>query len=95
MFDPLDTSKKRHKIRALYWVLATMPPELWSILASIHLAVLSKGDDIRRFGYETILEPLLKGICVLEWERVFIASVRKTSKVLCFVFLQKSWSSFC
>lgn len=55
-----------------------MPPELQPTLTSVHLPALSEGVDVRR--YDTILEPSLKNICVLERKGVFIASVEKNLK---------------
>lgn len=78
--NPLGTSKKKHKITAVYWLLANMPPELRSALTSIHLAVLSKAEDVRRFGYDVILEHLLNDLCTLEQEGVFIARYGKNIK---------------
>lgn len=73
MCNPLGTSEKNHKITAVYWVLANLPPELWSALISMHLADLSKADDERRFGY-VILEPLMNDLCI------FSAKYKKTIK---------------
>lgn len=49
--NPPGTSRKKHKITAVYWVLANVPPLLRSSLTSIYLAILCKSDDIKRFGY--------------------------------------------
>lgn len=84
--NPLGTSKKKHKITAVYWVLANLPPALRSSLKAINLAVLCKAVDIKRFGLATILEPFLRDICVLEQSGVYISNfLEKTSKVLYFV----------
>ena len=56
--NPLGTSRKKHKVTAVYWALANTPPELRSQLTSIHLALLCKANHIKSFGYETVLEPL-------------------------------------
>lgn len=42
--------------------------------------------DVKRFGYEAILEPLLKDISVLEQEGVFVPSAGKNIRgtVYCF-----------
>lgn len=40
--NPLGTSRKKHKITSLYWVLANVPSELQSALTSIHLALFCK-----------------------------------------------------
>lgn len=51
----LGTSRKKHKITAVYWVLPNVPPLLRSPLASIFLAILCKAKDIKQYGYSTVL----------------------------------------
>lgn len=55
----LGTSTKKHKVTAIYWVLADIPPVLRSTLSSIYLAVLCKANDVKKYGYSRVLEPLL------------------------------------
>ena len=69
--NPLGTSRKKHKVTAFYWVLANVPSELRSQLTSINLALLCKANDVKKFGYETVLEPLLKDLIILEEEGIF------------------------
>lgn len=61
---------------AVYWVLAHVPSELRSQLTSINLALLCKANDVKKFGYETILEPLLKDLITLEEEGIFFPTIR-------------------
>lgn len=44
--NPLGTSRKKHKITAVYWVLANIPPQFRATLKSIYLAVLCKAVDV-------------------------------------------------
>lgn len=83
----LGTSRKKHKITSLYWVLANVPSELQSALTSIHLALFCKAVDVKQFGYKAALESLLKDLAALEQEGVFVSSVGKNIKgsVLCVV----------
>ena len=83
--NPLGTSRKKHKVTAVYWVLADAPPKLRSQLTSIYLALLCKANDIKKFGYETVLEPLLRDLTTLEREGVFVPQVGKNIRgtVLC------------
>ncbi len=46
----------------------------------IHLALLCKAVDVKQFEYKVILEPLLKDLCTLEQEGVFIPSAGKSIK---------------
>ncbi len=71
----LGTSRKKHKVTAVYWVLANVPSELRSQLTSINLALLCKANDVKKFGYACILEPLLKDLSTLEKEGIFVPLV--------------------
>lgn len=78
--NPLGTSRKKHKITAVYWVLANIPPQFRATLKSIYLAVLCKAVDVKRYGHEAVLEPLLKDLIQLEEEGIFIPSLGKKIK---------------
>lgn len=73
--NPLGTSRKLHKITAVYWVVLNLPARFRSSLTSIQLALLGKSVDIKQYGYEKFLEPLLKDIKCLEQEGIFIEVV--------------------
>ena len=73
--NPLGTSRKIHKITAVYWVVLNLPARFRSSLTSIQLAVLGKSVDIKKYGYEKFLEPLLKDIKCLEQEGIFVEVV--------------------
>lgn len=85
--NPLGTSRKKHKITAVYWVLANVPPLLRSSLTSIYLAILCKADDIKKFGYSAVFEPMLKDLASLEEEGLYIPSldIRVKGTVYCVV----------
>lgn len=65
IYHLLGTSRKKHKVTGVYWVLADVPSVLRSRLSSIYLAVLCKADDIKKFGYPRVLEPLLSDLKTL------------------------------
>nr|XP_046269580.1 uncharacterized protein LOC124072313 isoform X1 [Scatophagus argus] len=73
--NPLGTSRKKHKLCGVYWVLGNLPPGSHSKLTSIYLAVLCKSDDVKAYGYEKVLEPLLQDLYILEQHGVFISQV--------------------
>lgn len=73
--NPLGTSRKLHKITAVYWVVLNLPARFRSGLTSIQLALLGKSVDVKQYGYEKFLEPLLKDIKCLEQEGIFIEAV--------------------
>lgn len=78
--NPLGTSRKKHKITAVYWILANVPFQLQSALTSIHLALLCKAFDVKQFEYKAVLEPLLEDLGTLEQDGIFISSVGKSVK---------------
>lgn len=64
--NPLGTSKKKHKICGLYWILGNLQPGCNSTLSSIYLAALIKTNDLKFYGYDNVLQPLLKELVILE-----------------------------
>ncbi|XP_042084783.1 uncharacterized protein LOC102293912 isoform X2 [Haplochromis burtoni] len=78
--NPLGTSRKKHKVTAVYWVIADIPAQLRSSLTSIFLAILCKADDVKRFGYSTVLEPLLKDLVSLEEEGLYVPALGRKVK---------------
>lgn len=73
--NPLGTSRKLHKITAVYWVVLNLPSRFRSNLSSIQLALLGKSVDVKHYGYEKFFEPLIKDIRHLEQERIFVKVV--------------------
>lgn len=78
--NPLGTLRKKHKICALYWILGNLPPGCHSSLSSIHLAALIKSNDVKVYGYEKVLEPLITDLITLEQHGVFVEKLGKTLK---------------
>lgn len=80
--NPLGTSRKKHKLCAVYWVLANLPVKYRSSLSNIYLAILCRSIDVKTFGYERILQPLLTDLQLLENQGIYISrlgtSVRGT-----------------
>lgn len=59
----LGTSRhKKHKVCGVYWVLANLPRRYKSSLSSIYLALLCKTEHVKIYGYNCVLEPLVKDI---------------------------------
>ena len=73
--NPLETSKKIHKITAVYWVILNLPSNFRSSLHSIHLALLGKTCDVKQFGYEKFFSPLIKDLKSLEQTGVFVQTL--------------------
>lgn len=70
--NPLGTSRKKHKLFAVYWILSNLPPGSRSSLSSIYLALLCKGEDLKHYGHEKVLEPLLRDLSILEKDGIFV-----------------------
>ena len=70
--NPLGTSRKKHKVCGVYWILANLPKKYKSLLSSIYLALLCKTEHIKIYGYNSVLEPLIKDIQYLETVGVFV-----------------------
>lgn len=70
--NPFGTSRKKHKLCSVYWVLGNLPPGSHSALSSIYLALLCKSNDVKTFGYQEIFQPLLHDLVTLEQKGVYI-----------------------
>lgn len=78
--NPLATSRKKHKLCGVYWVLGNLPPGSHSALSSIYLAILCKSEDLRTFGFEKVFDPLLRDLVTLEQHGVFISQLNECIK---------------
>ena len=57
-----------HKLEGLYCILRNVPPKYLSKTSSIFLLGLWHVLDVKRYGYEKILEPIVKCLQILETE---------------------------
>lgn len=73
--NPLGTTRKNHKLCAVYWLLANVPCKYRSSLHVIQLALLCKVPDLQRCGYESVLAPLFRDLCTLEQDGVFVETL--------------------
>lgn len=64
--NPLGSKHGVHKIGALYFVLRNLPPKLNSALMNIHLIALFHAEDVKKYGFDPILQPLIDDIKLLE-----------------------------
>lgn len=79
-FEICNPLRKKHKITAVYWMFGNLPHSSRSTLSSVYLALLCKAVDIKRFGFDEELAPLLKDIAVLEHDGIYISSVGQNVK---------------
>ena len=66
--NPLGSKKGLRKLGAIYFTLRNFPPIFNSSLINIHLGALFHAQDIKRYGFDLILEPLVNDLKVLETE---------------------------
>lgn len=70
--NPLGTSKLKHKMCAVYWVIVNLPAKYRSTLSSIHLALLCNTSTVKECGYAKVLQPLLYDLKALEQDGVYL-----------------------
>lgn len=78
--NPLGTSRRKHKISGLYWILVNLPPGCNSALSSIYLAALIKSNDLKCYGYEKVLKPVINDLIILEQSGIFLSKLGRTVK---------------
>lgn len=64
--NPLGSKRGVHKIGALYFVLRNLAPKFNSAVMNIHLVALFHVQDLKKYGFDPILEPLINDIKTLE-----------------------------
>lgn len=74
--NPIGTSRRKHKICAVFWALGNLSPGFQSSLSSIHLALQVRSDDLKMYGYEAVLKPLICDLISLEQHGVFLTKLR-------------------
>ena len=70
--NPLGNKVKKYKISAIYFVFGNLPKKKRSMLSSINLAILCKTIFIEKYGYESVLAPLIKDLEALEQKSVSV-----------------------
>ncbi|XP_070410106.1 uncharacterized protein [Nothobranchius furzeri] len=78
--NPLGTSRRKHKLCGIYWTLSNLHPASQSALSSIYLTIMCKSDDVKNYGYERIMQPLLQDVITLEEDGIFVPLLGKCVK---------------
>lgn len=78
--NPLGTSKKIHKVFAVYWTLENFPVKSRSALHCTQLALLCNSNDVCQFGCKEMLSPLLNDLKTLEEVGVYIETLGECLK---------------
>lgn len=66
--NPLSSKKGVHKLGCIYFILRNLPPKLNSVLMNIHLVALFHTEDLKKYGFDPILKPLVDDLKILETE---------------------------
>lgn len=68
--NPLGSKKGIHKLGCIYFILRNLPPKCNSVLMNIHVVSLFHSQDVKKYGFDEILKPLINDIKVLETEGI-------------------------
>lgn len=68
--NPLGSKKGIHKLGCVYFTLKNLLPKYNSVLMNIHLAALFYSADLKTYGFEKILKPLIDDLKILETEGI-------------------------
>lgn len=50
------------KLGCIYFILRDLPPKLISVLMNIHLVALFHSEDLKKYGFDPILKPLVDNL---------------------------------
>ena len=74
--NPLGSKKGIHKLGAIYFTLRNFPPKVNSSLVNIHLCALFHAQDIKTYGFDTILQPIVSDLKVLETDGIKVPTLK-------------------
>lgn len=64
--NPLGSKHGIHKIGSIYFVLRNLSSKVNSALMNIHLLALFHTQDVKRYGFNAILDPIVRDFKILE-----------------------------
>ncbi len=70
--NPLGSKHGIHKIGCLYFILRNLPPKFNSAVLNIHLVSLFHSQDVKKYGFDAILAPLINDVKILENEGIYL-----------------------
>ncbi|KAG7459332.1 hypothetical protein MATL_G00209530 [Megalops atlanticus] len=68
--NPLGSKKGIHKPGCIYFILRNLPTKLNSVSMNIHLVALFHSEDLKKYGFDPILQPLVNDLKVLETQGI-------------------------
>lgn len=60
--------------------MGNLPASCHSLLSNIYLAALIHSEDVKSYGFDTVLKPLVDDLITLEQQGLFIAKLGRTLK---------------
>jgi len=78
--NPLGTSRKIHKCTAFYWLFTNLESKYRSASHIVQLACMGRYNDVKQFGYDRYLYPLLRDLSFLETAGVYIEALGDSIK---------------
>lgn len=82
--NPLGTSRNIHKIVGVNCVILNLPVTFRAGLTSIQLGALGNSHDVKEFGYERFLEPLIKDLKLIEDNGIDVDALKRSVGVKLF-----------
>lgn len=71
--NPLGAKKGIHKLGCIYFILRNLPLKFNSVLMNIHTVVLFYSEDLKKYGFDAILKPLVEDLKILETKGIHTA----------------------
>lgn len=73
--NPIGAYRKKHKLSAFYYILGNLKPHNRSNLSVIQLSILVRSVDLKYFGLECVIDPLVKELNILSEDGIFVPGV--------------------
>ena len=70
--NPFGNKTHKHNISAFYFVLGNFPSKFRSGLSNTHLILLSPASLVAKYGYRSLLSPLIEDLKSLEINRILV-----------------------
>lgn len=73
--NPIGAYRKKHKLSAFYYILGNLKPHNRSNLSVIQLSILIRSVDLKHFGLECVIKPLIKELKILSEDGIIVPNV--------------------
>lgn len=68
--NPLGSKRGIHKLGCVYFTLKNLPSKFNSVLLNVHLVSLFHTADVKTYGFDEIMKPLIRDLKILETQGV-------------------------